>query len=74
MSIDEALRARYDLLLQADNIIKAELKSDKTFFKGLDKDTYILHEVEAPQGYNIAPDQTVPEATLVIINGTIKMN
>lgn len=37
MSIDETLRARYDLLLSADNIIKAELKSDKTFFKGLDK-------------------------------------
>jgi len=37
MSIDESLRQRYDLLLQADNIIKAELKSDKTFFKGLDK-------------------------------------
>ena len=37
MSIDEALRNRYDLLLKADNIIKTELKSDKTFFKGLDK-------------------------------------
>ena len=37
MSIDEALRDKYDLLLKADNIIKAELKSDKTLFKGLDK-------------------------------------
>jgi len=37
MSIDEALRARYDLLVRADNLIKTELKNDKTFFKGLDK-------------------------------------
>ena len=37
MSIDEALRARYDLLLKADNLVKTELKSDKSFFKGLDK-------------------------------------
>ena len=37
MSIDESLRARYDLLLKADNILKAELKSDKTFFKDLEK-------------------------------------
>lgn len=37
MSIDEALREKYDLLTKADTIIKAELKSDKTFFKGLDK-------------------------------------
>ena len=37
MSIDEALRDRYDLLIKADNIIKTELKNDKTFFKGLDK-------------------------------------
>ncbi len=37
MSIDETLRAKYDLLVKADTIIKAELKSDKTFFKGLDK-------------------------------------
>ncbi len=37
MSIDEALRDRYDLLIKADNIIKVELKNDKTVFKGLDK-------------------------------------
>ena len=37
MSIDESLRERYDLLVKADTIIKAELDSDKTFFKGLDK-------------------------------------
>ena len=37
MSIDEALRSKYDLLIKADTLIKAELKSDKSFFKGLDK-------------------------------------
>lgn len=35
--IDEALRDRYDVLVRADKLIKAELKSDKTYFKGLDK-------------------------------------
>lgn len=35
--IDEALRSRYDILVKADNLIKNELKSDKTYFKGLDK-------------------------------------
>lgn len=35
--IDEALRCRYDLLVKADKLIQTELKSDKTFFKGLDK-------------------------------------
>ena len=37
MSIDETLRNKYDLLIKADTLIKAELKSDKSFFKGLDK-------------------------------------
>ena len=35
--IDEALRNRYDILLRADKLIQTELKSDKTYFKGLDK-------------------------------------
>lgn len=35
--IDEALRNRYDILIKADNLIKSELKSDKTYFKGLNK-------------------------------------
>ncbi len=35
--IDEALRNRYDILTKADNLIKSELKSDKTYFKGLNK-------------------------------------
>lgn len=35
--IDEALRNRYDMLVKADKLIQAELKSDKTYFKGLDK-------------------------------------
>ncbi|MBR4694193.1 MAG: LemA family protein [Bacilli bacterium] len=35
--IDEALRERYDLLLRADKLVQSELKSDKTYFKGLDK-------------------------------------
>jgi len=35
--IDEALREKYDVLTKADTFISKELKSDKTFFKGLDK-------------------------------------
>lgn len=35
--IDEALRDKYDVLVRADKLIKSELKSDKTYFKGLDK-------------------------------------
>jgi len=35
--IDEALRERYDTLVKADKLIKTELESDKTYFKGLDK-------------------------------------
>lgn len=35
--IDEALRDRYDILVRADKLIKSELNSDKTYFKGLDK-------------------------------------
>lgn len=34
--IDEALRDRYDVLIKADKLIKTELKSDKTYFKGLE--------------------------------------
>ncbi|MDE5888768.1 MAG: hypothetical protein K2H20_01985, partial [Bacilli bacterium] len=34
--IDEALRDRYDILVRADKLIKTELESDKTYFKGLD--------------------------------------
>ena len=32
--IDEALRNRYDILVSADKLIKAELGSEKTYFKG----------------------------------------
>ncbi len=35
--IDESLRERYDLLVKADKFIQSELKSDKTYFTGLDK-------------------------------------
>ena len=35
--IDEALRNRYDILISADKLIKSELGSEKTYFKGLDK-------------------------------------
>lgn len=35
--IDEALRERYDVLIRADKLIKAELDESKTYFKGLDK-------------------------------------
>lgn len=35
--IDEALRDRYDILVRADKLIKTELESDKSYFKGLDK-------------------------------------
>ena len=35
--IDEALRNRYDMLVKADKLIKTELDSDKTYFKGLEK-------------------------------------
>ena len=35
--IDESLRGKYDLLLEADNFTMRELKKDKSFFKGLDK-------------------------------------
>ena len=35
--IDESLRNRYDMLIKADSIIQAELESNKTYFKGLDK-------------------------------------
>ena len=35
--IDEALRAKYDILTKANNLIKGELKNDKTYFKDLEK-------------------------------------
>ena len=35
--IDEALRAKYDLLLEVDKISKSELKSETSYFKGLTK-------------------------------------
>ncbi len=35
--IDEALRSKYDLLIEADTLSKNELGHDKSFFKGLDK-------------------------------------
>ena len=35
--IDEALRNRYDILVSADKLIKAEVGNEKTYFKGLDK-------------------------------------
>lgn len=35
--IDEALRDKYDLLLEIDKITMSELKSETTYFKGLDK-------------------------------------
>ena len=35
--IDEALRSKYDLLVEADKVSKNALKQDKSFFKGLDK-------------------------------------
>lgn len=57
-----------------DNTVDTDtnsLNSSKVIFKGLDKDTYVLHETEAPQGYNIADDETVADTTLVAINGTI---
>ena len=47
------------------------LKSSKVIIKGLDKDTYVLREVEAPQGYNIAEDTTIEANTLVAVTGQI---
>lgn len=47
------------------------LKSSQVIIKGLDKDTYVLREVEAPKGYNKAEDTTIADTTLVKINGTI---
>ena len=35
--IDESLRSKYDLLLEADIFTMKELNKDKSFFKGLDK-------------------------------------
>ena len=35
--IDESLRNKYDLLLEAENFTMNELGKDKSFFKGLDK-------------------------------------
>ena len=35
--IDESLRSKYDLLLEADIFTMKELNNDKSFFKGLDK-------------------------------------
>ncbi|MGN1371383.1 MAG: LemA family protein [Candidatus Coprovivens sp.] len=35
--IDEALRNKYDILVAADKLIKAEIGNEKTYFKGLDK-------------------------------------
>ena len=35
--IDEALRSTYDILVSADQLIKANLGNDKSYFKGLDK-------------------------------------
>jgi len=47
------------------------LNSSKVIFKGLNKEAYVLHETEAPKGYNIADDQTVAANTLVLVDGTI---
>ena len=48
------------------------LNSSKVIIKGLDKDTYILHETKAPDGYNeLKEDRTVAATTLVAIDGTI---
>ncbi len=47
------------------------LNSSKVIFVGLDKTSYVLHETEAPKGYNLAENQTVPESTLVVKTGTI---
>ena len=46
-------------------------QSSKAIIKGLDKDTYVLRETKAPDGYNPADDTTVPEDVLVEITGTI---
>jgi len=35
--IDESLRERYDILVRADKLIKAEIDNTKIYFKGLDK-------------------------------------
>lgn len=35
--IDEALRNKYDILIQADQLVKKALKSSKTFFHDLEK-------------------------------------
>ena len=48
-----------------------KLESTKVIIKGLDKDNYVLRETKAPEGYNNAPDTTVSQDTLVLINGTI---
>jgi len=48
------------------------LNSSKVIIKGLDKDTYVLHETKAPDGYNeLKEDRTVAASTLVAIDGTI---
>ena len=50
------------------------LNSTKVIFKGLDYTAYVLHETEAPQGYNIVADTTIPATALVTLKGTITDN
>ena len=46
-------------------------QSANVIIKGLDKDSYVLRETKAPEGYNPADDTTVPTDVLVEIKGTI---
>jgi fimbrial isopeptide formation D2 family protein/LPXTG-motif cell wall-anchored protein len=53
------------------DLTAAGLNSAKVIIKGLDKDTYVLRETKAPEGYNAAADQTVADTVLAAIDGTI---
>jgi len=60
------------IALTDDSTVTNYLNSTKVIIKGLDKEAYVLHETEAPAGYNPADDQTVAAATLVdTTSGTI---
>ena len=64
-----------NIALTNDTTVENYLGKSKVIIKGLDQDTYVLHEIQAPAGYNIADDTEVPSSdvldVLVKINGTI---
>lgn len=62
------------IALTDDTSVSHYLNSSKVIIKGLDKDSYVLREVKAPAGYNIAEDTTLADTDLLPINGTIVDN